>query len=250
MHARTDTTDPHDDLPLLREWAGRLGTPLTERQVSLFAIYREELLTWNAHRTNLTAITRPDMVESRLFIGSLVCAVALPQVSQQRLIDIGSGGGFPGLPLAIALPTWDITLVEATSKKVEFLEHVIALLHLDNASALQSRAENLAHDHTHRERYDVATARALAPLSTLVELCLPFVRNGGILIAPKSTDAEREAQEASRALAVLGGEVQDITRPPSGTPIPASHSLVIIRKVAPTPHRYPRRNGVPARQPL
>ncbi len=241
-----------DDLPMLQEWAGRFGAPLTDQQIDAFQIYRDELLAWNDRRANLTAITNPDEVESRLFLESLWCATALPKgvTSGARLVDVGSGGGFPGLPLAIAFPRLDITLVEATGKKIRFLEHIIELLGLRNCHAIQGRAEDLAHDPEHREVYDAATARALASLPTLVELCLPFVRVGGILIAPKGADAERETDVASNALSLLGGEPEGVTLPDPDAPILADHRLVLIRKSAPTPYRYPRHDGVPARRPL
>ena len=235
---------------MLHEWAERFGAPLTERQLAAFQTYRDELLAWNATRANLTAITDPDEVESRLFLESLWCAVALPSTSGFRLIDVGSGGGFPGLPLAIAFPEMDVTLVEATGKKVDFLEHVIACLELPNARAIHGRAEDIAHDSKHREVYDIVTARALASLPALVELCLPFLKVGGVLIAPKSADVEQEVDAASNALAVLGGETKGILLPDPDSPVPTNHRLVVIRKVAPTPDAYPRRAGVPSRRPL
>ena len=239
-----------DPLPILRAGAEQLGVPLNPQQLDAFRIYRDELLSWNKGRANLTSITAPEDVETLLFLESLACVAALPQQAGLRLIDIGTGGGFPGVPLAIAFPRLDVTLVEATGKKVRFLEHVIGLLGLRNCRALQGRAEDLAHDPEHREVYDAAAARGLAPLPAFVELCLPFVRVGGVLIAPKGADAEMEIHAASNALAALGGEFAGIIPPDSETPIPADHRLVLIRKSAPTPYRYPRRNGVPTRRPL
>lgn len=237
-------------MPLLQQWAARFGALLTDRQFTAFTVYRDELLAWNATRANLTAITDPDEVESRLFLESLWCAAALPSTDGARLIDVGSGGGFPGLPLAIAFPEMDVTLLEATGKKVDFLEHMIDLLGLSNCHAVHGRAEDLAHDPEHREVYDAATARALAPLPALVELCLPFVKVGGVLIAPKGTDAEQEIYAASNALSALGGEAEGIILPEPDSAISADHRLVVIGKAAPTPETYPRRAGVPTRRPL
>ncbi len=245
-----DTGAQHN-LPLLRAWAGRVGAPLTERQITQFLDFREELLAWNARRANLTAITDPQEVEARLFLESLSCAAALPVAAGQRLIDVGSGGGFPGLPLAIAFETLDVTLLEATGRKVRFLEHAVSQLSLTNVSVIHGRAEDLAHEAAHRERYDIAAARALAPLPVLAELCLPFVRTGGVLIAPRGADAASEAAGAARALAALGGSARGIIAPPDpAMPIAAGHCLVVMRKDAPTPPAYPRRAGVPARRPL
>ena len=249
--ARPASGEPRGDLTLLREWAHHFGVPLSEPQVEAFRIYRNELLEWNANRANLTAITDPHEVESRLFLESLWCASALPKVGENtRLIDVGAGGGFPGLPLVIALRSLDVTLLDSTRKKVDFLQHVITRLAVPNARAIHARAEALAHDIAHRERYDVATARALAPLPVLVELCLPFVRVGGVLIAPKGVDAEREVDEAANALEILGGVIDTIIAPDSDSPIPSDHCLVVIRKVSRTPDDYPRRPGVPSRRPL
>lgn len=237
-------------MPLLHEWAGRFGAPLTDHRLEAFRLYRDELLAWNASRTNLTAITDPAEVESRLFLESLWCAAAFHPTDGSRLIDVGSGGGFPGLPFAIAFPEMNVTLLEATRKKVDFLQHIINVLGLRNCRAIHGRAEDFAHDPEYRETYEAATARALAPLPALVELCLPFVRVGGILIAPKGIDAEQEVADASNALSKLGGEFETIYSPELGAPIPADHRLVVIRKTSPTPYRYPRPNGVPARRPL
>ncbi len=235
---------------MLQEWAERFGAPLTDRQITAFQTYRDELLAWNATRANLTAITDPDEVESRLFLESLWCAAALPSTSGARLIDIGSGGGFPGLPLAIAFPEMDVTLVEATGKKVDFLRYIITRLELPNAHAIHGRAEDIAQDSTHRELYDAAAARALATLPALVELCVPFVKVGGVLIAPKGADVEQEIDAASNVLPAVGGEAENIILPEPDSPVSVDHRLVVIRKVTPTPDTYPRRNGVPTRRPL
>ncbi len=250
MNDAASEIDTTAAMPLLQQWAGLLGAPLTERQIAAFQIYRDELLAWNSSRANLTAITDPAEVESRLFLESLWCAAALPSTDGVRLIDIGSGGGFPGLPLAITFPGLSVTLLDSTHKKVEFLEHTIARLELPNAHAIHGRAEDIARDSGHRETYDATTARALAPLPVLVELCLPFVRVGGALIAPKGIDAEQEIADASHALSALGGEMEEIILPQPDSPISADHRLVVIRKVAPTPETYPRRAGVPTRRPL
>lgn len=250
MNDAASEIDTTAAMPLLQRWAGQFGAPLTDHQLDAFRLYRDELLAWNSSRANLTAVTNPDAVESRLFLESLWCAAASPPTDGARLIDIGSGGGFPGLPLAIAFPEMNVTLLEATRKKVDFLEHIIELLGLPNCRAIHGRAEDFAHDPEHREAYAAATARALAPLPALVELCLPFVKVGGVLIAPKGADAEQEIYDASNALSTLGGKVEEIILPQPDSPIPADHRLVVIRKVAPTPETYPRRAGVPTRRPL
>ena len=141
-------------------------------------------------------------------------------------------------------------MLEATRKKVDFLQHVIRLLGITNCRAFHGRAEEIAHKPKHRESYDAVTARALASLPALVELCLPFAKLDGVLIAPKGAGVEEEISEASNALSVLGGEAQGIVLPDSEAPIPTDHRLVIIHKVTPAPDSYPRRSGVPTRRPL
>lgn len=250
MNDAASEVDTTAAMPLLQRWAGQFGAPLTDHQLDAFRLYRDELLAWNATRANLTAVTDPAEVESRLFLESLWCAAVFPPTDGARLIDVGSGGGFPGLPLAIAYPRVDVTLVEATGKKIRFLKHIINMLGLRNCRAIHGRAEDFAHDPEHREVYEAATARALATLPALVELCLPFVRVGGTLIAPKGIDAEQEIADASNALSALGGEMEEIILPEPDSPISADHRLVVIRKISPTPYRYPRPNGVPTRRPL
>jgi len=164
----------------------------------------------------------------------------------KRLVDVGSGGGLPGLPLKIARPELAVTLVEADSGKAAFLVQACARLGLIDVEVVGRRAEEVGHDARYRESFDVAVARALAPLPVLVELCLPLVRMGGNLLAQK-TDKE-EVPAAQRAIELLGGALQSVSPAPSTAR--ATGTIVVIAKVGPTPSRYPRRSGVPARKPL
>jgi len=164
----------------------------------------------------------------------------------KRLVDVGSGGGLPGLPLKIARPELAVTLVEADSGKAAFLVQACARLGLVDVEVVGRRAEEVGHDARYRESFDVAVARALAPLPVLVELCLPLVRMGGNLLAQK-TDKE-EVPAAQRAIELLGGALQSVSPAPSTAR--ATGTIVVIAKVGPTPSRYPRRSGVPARKPL
>ncbi len=165
-----------------------------------------------------------------------------------RLIDIGAGAGFPGLPLKIALPELHLTLLETTGKKVAFLRHIIAQLQLRDALAIQARAEDLGRDPAYREEYAVAVARAVANLATLLEYALPFVRQGGVFIAQKGVDVDDEIRQAQRALDVLGGRVRASV--PVQLPGLEPRHLIVVEKIAATPAAYPRRAGVPARKPL
>jgi len=164
----------------------------------------------------------------------------------KRLVDVGSGGGLPGLPLKIARPELAVTLVEVDSGKAAFLVQSCARLGLVDVEVVARRAEEVGHDARYRESFDVAVARALAPLPVLVELCLPLVRMGGNLLAQK-TDKE-EVPAAQRAIELLGGALQSVSPAPSTAR--ATGTIVVIAKVGPTPSRYPRRSGVPARKPL
>jgi 16S rRNA (guanine527-N7)-methyltransferase len=163
------------------------------------------------------------------------------------MIDIGSGAGFPGVPLKIVFPQVHMALVEATGKKVAFLDHVIALLNLRDLTAIHARAEELAHNPDHRENYDVAVARAVAEMPTLLEYALPFVRVGGIFVAQKGK-VEEEVASAAHALEALGGRLREVT--PVKLPGLEPRHLVVVEKIAPTPPRYPRRAGVPEKKPL
>lgn len=232
----------------LADSARELGWTLTANQIEAFDLYYRELVDWNT-RINLTTIVERDQVNVKHFLDSLSIAPILRSLpSTIRLIDIGTGAGFPGIPLKIALPDLRLTLVETTGKKVEFLKDVIAQLQLRDAMAIQARAEDLAHTLDHREQYDVAVARAVANLATLVEYALPFVRAGGLFIAQKGVDVTDEIKQASRALKELGGRVRKIT--PVQLPGLEQRHLVIIDKVGATPDKYPRRAGIPARKPL
>lgn len=236
----------------LVEGATALGLTLSDEQVARFAQLRDLLLDWNT-RVNLTAITDPSEVVTRHFLDALTCALALSaeeRARSLRLLDVGSGAGFPGLPLAIAFPHWDVTMLEATGKKTRFQEAAIAALGLTNAHALNGRAEELAHAKARRGRYDVVTARALAALPTLLEYCAPFVRVGGLVIAPKKGDLEQEMVAGGRAATMLGAQLQ----PPIPITTPGleadGRALLVARQQRLCPSQYPRAGGAPQKRPL
>jgi 16S rRNA (guanine527-N7)-methyltransferase len=229
----------------LADSARAFGIMLTPAQADAFETYYRELVAWNA-RVNLTAITARDDVLVKHFLDSL--SVTLQLRDAQRVIDIGAGAGFPGIPLKIVLPHLRLTLLEATGKKVAFLKHIIAQLDLRDAVAIQARAEDLAHDAAHRAQYDVAVARAVANLATLLEYALPFVRQRGIFIAQKGVAVDEEIRVAARALDLLGGRVREVA--PVQLPGLEPRHLIIVEKAAATPEQYPRRAGIPERKPL
>jgi len=183
------------------------------------------------------------------FLDSLSALTACDLQAGARIIDVGSGAGFPGLPIRIARPDLQLTLLEATRKKCDFLRHIAVALALERVTIVQARAEDAARDAAHREQYDVAIARAVAETATLAEYLLPFVRVGGQAVAQKSGDVEAEVARASAAITALGGRVQRIA--PVKTPgIDELRFVLVVDKVAPTPDRYPRRAGVPAKRPI
>ncbi len=233
---------------LAEEAAALLSQTLTPEQEAQFDRYARELAVWN-EQVNLTAITDPDAVRVRHFLDSLTILKAVPQVSGARVIDVGTGAGFPGLPLRMVCPDVDLTLLEATGKKVAFLQHLLDLFKLGDVTTVNARAEDAGHDPAQRAAYDVVLARAVARLPALLEYLLPFAKVGGLCVAMKGRTARAEADDSARALSVLGGRIRGIeTFHLPGIDEP--HHLVIVEKVAPTPREYPRKPGIPTRKPL
>ncbi len=239
----------------LADGARALGLSLTDDQLNAFQIYYETLIAWNA-RVNLTRITDYEAVQVKHFLDSLSCLAAveryrapLSRLAGLRVIDVGSGAGFPGLPLKIAFPALRLTLLEATGKKAAFLQALVERLALDGVTVVHARAEEAGQDPTHRERYDLALARALAEMAALAELTLPLVRVGGLVIAQKGEDPSAEVEAARRAIQALGGRAREIL-PVTVPGLEAARHLVVLEKVSTTPHPYPRRPGIPAKRPL
>jgi 16S rRNA (guanine527-N7)-methyltransferase len=233
---------------LLIDGAAALGLALTPGQLRQFERYAAELIDWN-RRANLTAITDPLDIIRKHFLDSLSVSAACGLQAGERIIDVGSGAGFPGLPIRIARPDLRLTLLEAMRKKCDFLRHVVESLGLDGVTIVNARAEEAARDAAHREQYDVAMARAVAETAALAEYLLPFVRVGGRAVAQKSGAVESEVERAAAAIEELGGRLRRIA--PANVPgLDEARYLVLIDKVAPTPHRYPRRAGVPHRRPI
>lgn len=234
---------------LTRTLQAALNLKLTPAQLQAFEVYTEELLTWNA-RINLTAITELEDIATRHFADSLSCLpIIKPRPPGLRVVDVGTGAGFPGLPLRIVCPTICLTLIEATGKKVAFLRHIIATLGLEDVTVLHARAEEVGQMPDHRERYDWVLARAVAGMRTLVEYLLPLCRIGGHCLAWKGENAPQEVSGAQQAISLLGGQVVQLI--PVELPMVAeTHYLVDVVKMAATPPKYPRRPGMPAKRPL
>lgn len=233
---------------LLEQAEALFSVKLTPEQGAQFDTYAAELAAWN-EKINLTAITAPGAVRVRHFLDSLSVAQAAGMTDGLRVVDIGTGAGFPGLALAIAFPQVQVALMEATGKKVGFLDHMIQTLNLDNARTLNARAEDAGHLPDHRAKYDLVLARAVARMPALLEYMLPLATLHGRCIAMKGETAEEEAHDAAAALKVLGGTLTDIVTV-NLPEVEQPHYLVVVQKTAPTPDAYPRKPGVPTRQPL
>jgi 16S rRNA (guanine527-N7)-methyltransferase len=232
------------------EGCRRLGIGLTAQQVEQFRDYQRRLLG-EATKLGISGLDQPAEIERRHFVESAallrVLSDAGVRLEGATLVDVGSGAGIPGLALKLLVPSLRLTLVESKAKAARFLEETAAELGLASVTVVHARAEDAGRDAAHRERYDVATAKAVAPLAVLLELTLPLVRVGGWLAAPKGSEARAEAAEAGRALAELGGELRGVVGLPLAEP---AQFAVLVEKTAPTPVRYPRRAGMPSKRPL
>jgi len=233
----------------LKTGAQKLGIDLSPTQLEQFSLYYHELIEWNK-KINLTSITDPQDAQIKHFLDSLSLLLALKQpLGDCSFIDIGSGGGFPGLPLKIAFPDIHIVLLEATAKKASFLRHVSQQLGLENVEVVGQRAETAAHNDQYRQRFDYAVCRAVAPLASLAELALPLCSIGGCFIALKKGDIAAEVANSARAIETMGGD-QPIIKKVELEVLADERYLIIIDKIAPTPDKYPRRPGIPTTKPI
>ena len=233
---------------LLESKAQELSLTFSERQIKQFEDYYRILIEWN-HVMNLTAITEYEEVVEKHFIDSLSIINAVDFSEIFNIIDIGTGAGFPGIPLKIAFPDINITLLDSLNKRVKFLNEVIEQLGLNNINAIHGRAEDYAKQKEYREQYDLCVSRAVANLSTLSEYCLPYVKINGLFIPYKSGDIDVELEKSEHAVSILGGVVSDVIRfQLPGTDI--GRSFVKIKKIKSTGKKYPRKAGLPSKEPL
>ena len=225
-----------------------LNINLEKRQICQFLKYYELLVEWNSFM-NLTAITDFDEVIKKHFIDSLSLVKAIDLSKNYSVIDIGTGAGFPGIPLKIAFPNLEITLLDSLNKRIKFLNEVIEKLGLENIETIHGRAENFAKDKNYRQSYDLCVSRAVANLSTLSEYCLPYVKIGGKFISYKSEKITDEINAAKKAINILGGNISgqvDFNLPDSDI----YRNLFIIEKIKDTPMKYPRKAGLPSKEPI
>ncbi len=225
-----------------------LGYEPSEQLISSFELYMQRVLEWNEH-VNLTAIRERDEFIKKHFIDSLCCIADDRWKRAKTIIDVGTGAGFPGLPLALVSPEKKFLLVDSLNKRIRILDEIIAELGLLHVTALHGRAEELARQKQYRQKFDVCVSRAVSRLSVLSEYCLPFVKTGGYLIAYKGPDAENEILEANNALQQLGGAVEEICETHMEE-YGVSHKILYIKKEKMTPAKYPRKAGTPEKQPL
>jgi 16S rRNA (guanine527-N7)-methyltransferase len=233
---------------LFLELLDQRGTTLTLEQEQQFEDYYELLVSWN-EKMNLTAITDKHQVYLKHFYDSLTLGFFLPLQHVETVADIGSGAGFPSLPIKIMYPHLKITIVDSLNKRIQFLQHLCSRLKLDNVRCIHARAEEAGRSPEHRDHYDLVTARAVARLNVLNELCLPFVKKGGWFVAMKGAQAKDEIIEAAYSAKELQAELAE--QPSFELPEEISkRHLVIYRKLGVTPRKYPRKPGTPAKMPL
>lgn len=233
---------------LVREAQQLFGIHLTGRQVMALMTYERELLAWN-EKFNLTAIHDPQGIRTKHFLDSFSCMLAWKGTPPASLVDVGTGAGFPGLPLKILYPSLRLALIESVGKKANFCRHMVEILKLEAVEVLNIRAEEAGQMPGHREKYTWAAARAVANLPVLVEYLLPLVQIGGSVLAQKGESGPVEAHRAERAIKILGGSLRRLI-PVTLPGVAEERCLVIVDKVAATPKNYPRRPGEAGKKPL
>lgn len=233
----------------LKEEVKQMGIELTDYQIDQFYDYYELLIHWNS-MVNLTAITQMEEVVTKHFVDSLSLKKIIVDIDQKpyKLIDVGTGAGFPGIPLKIVFPELQITLLDSLNKRVKFLNEVIENLQLKEIISIHGRAEDLGRDNVSRETYDLCVSRAVANLATLSEYCMPFVKTGGYFVPYKSGKLEEELENGRGAVKKLRGEIEDIVT--FTLPNADERSLVKIRKTGVMSKKYPRKAGMPSKEPL
>lgn len=235
------------DLTYFNKGLESLNITLSEKQMEQFLTFYELLVEWNSFM-NLTAITEFEEVVQKHFLDSLALIKAC-DLNDQTLIDVGTGAGFPGIPLKIAFPELKVTLLDSLNKRINFLNTVIDTLGLEKVETIHGRAEDFAKNKEYREKFDLCVSRAVSNLTTLSEYCLPFVKVNGSFISYKSEKLTEELKEADKAINILGGQAGDqveLTLPDSDI----YRNLLIINKVKSTPGKYPRKAGLPSKEPL
>jgi len=232
----------------LKKALDELNLTYDEKQINQFASYMNGVLEWN-EKVNLTAITEHEEFIAKHFIDSVLCTVFDEFKAAKSVIDVGTGGGFPGVPLAIMSPDKKFVLMDSLNKRLKIIDELTAEAEILNTETVHARAEELARNKAHREKYDVCVSRAVANLTTLSEYCLPFIKVGGYLLAYKGPDADQEIKEAEKAISILGGKLEKVEKC-SLESFGLDHRILFIKKVKNTPAKYPRKAGTPSKEPL
>lgn len=233
---------------VLKQGGKEIDLDIDDRMIEKFNKYKELLIEWNK-KINLTGITEENEIMIKHFLDSLTCFMTGIIKQDSKIIDVGTGAGFPGIPLKIYYEDLNITLLDSLNKRIKYLNTVCEETDLRNVELLHGRAEDYGMNAKYREKYDVAVARAVADLSVLSEYCLPFVKVNGYFIAQKGPKAYEEASKSEKAVRTLGGEIVDTL----DIKLPFTeieHTLVVIKKVKPTPKKYPRKAGTPSKKPI
>lgn len=232
----------------LRAALEQLNIETSQEMLQKFQLYMEGILEWN-QKINLTAITDKDEFVRKHFIDSLLCYEFEELQKALKIIDVGTGAGFPGVPLAIVFPEKQFVLMDSLKKRLKVVDVLCNELGINNITTLHGRAEDLARDRKHRERYDLCVARAVANTAVLVEYALPFIKVGGSLLAYKGSDFEKELYEGQNSISLLGGKQVD-ERSVAIDNLGLNHKIIIINKIKNTPMQYPRKAGTPSKEPL
>ncbi len=230
----------------MKDFCQKIDVEITDEQISKFYKYMELLVDWN-NKMNLTAITEPNDIILKHFIDSITIENSIKNDS--KVIDVGTGAGFPGIPLSIIRNDLKITLMDSLNKRINFLDEVIKENCLNNVDTIHSRAEELGRNKDYREQFDVATSRAVASLDVLLEYMLPFVKVGGYCICMKGSNIDEELENSKKALTLLNGKIENIIK----FELPESdygRNIIVVKKTASTPGRYPRKPGTPSKEPI
>jgi len=232
----------------LEKALNQLNISVSGETVSKFEKYMKQVLEWN-EKVNVTAITNEEDFVKKHFIDSVLCANFDEIGKADHIIDVGTGAGFPGVPLALIFPEKQFLLIDSLGKRIKILDEMVGKLEIPNVKTLHTRAEDLARNKAYREKFDGCVSRAVANLATLAEYCLPFVKIGGAFLSYKGPEAVEELKSASKAIKLLGGEAGDV-RKVALEGFEFDHNIVIVKKIQKTPDQYPRKAGTPAKTPL
>ena len=233
---------------LLEQGLSQLSIQFTDKQIEQLMKYYDLLIEKNKVM-NLTAITDLNEVMTKHFLDSVLISNILDMSDFSTLVDVGTGAGFPGIPIKILFPHLKVTLIDSLNKRLKFLDNVISELGLDGIETVHGRAEDLGHNDLYREKYDLCVSRAVANLSTLSEYCIPFIKKDGVFASYKASDSEEEINNSKNAIKILGGSISKICE----TDLPGTEvkrNIVIIKKDKCTPRKYPRKAGTPSKEPL